>query len=571
MARMIPSRIPADTKSLAEKKLFYKLQDMDDTDDWTVLHSVGIADHPTQSQGEADFVVVIPNGGVFVLEVKGGGISYHDGMWKSTDRNGITYDIKDPVYEANEAMHAFVNYMQEKASPIETASHSLFGFGVVFPDSELHGKFAIPDLGDAQIADKSDLFDLKKYLIGLSRFWKEHKAPFVEIPDVSTCKKIVQLLRPEFDSHISMVHQIKTVERQIITLTERQQDVFDGLRDNERCLVRGGAGTGKTLIANNLARDMASQNKHVAFFCYNRQLAAYLQKHTEGDGISCCGSLTDYMVETLQRYSADPIDPEKEEDISLFYKELLPAMFTECFIENELEQFDYLIIDEAQDLMTEQYLDVLDIILCGGLDEGHWCMFMDADRQNIFHMGMSHEDIKQLLKERKVFYARFELKDNCRNSISIIKEIDNLFGSSTRYPAVEDKGVPVVKKIYKKDKDLAKMIVDTVNKLLTVEKVDPKNITILSPYRYQNSIAASISSEIPISDKHEPGKIFFSTIAAFKGLENSVIIIIDIADIRQERDVSHLYIGMTRAISVLYLFLSEKANRNIGKLKVEEK
>ena len=210
MAKMIPSRIPSDTKSSAEKKLFYKLQDMEGTDDWTVLHSVGIANHPTQSQGEADFVVVIPGSGIFVLEVKGGRISYHNGQWKSTDRSNVSYNIKNPVNEANEAMHAFANYIQEKIPAIEPASHVLFGFGTVFPDSEMHGVFSVPDLDDKQIADVNDLLDMKRYLADLSKFWRNRKPPFVEIPNVSDCKKIVQLLRPEFDSNISLLHQIKT-------------------------------------------------------------------------------------------------------------------------------------------------------------------------------------------------------------------------------------------------------------------------------------------------------------------------------------------------------------------------
>lgn len=568
MAKMIPSRVSADTKSNAEKKLFYKLQDMEGTEDWTVLHSVGIADHPTQSQGETDFVVIIPKGGIFVLEVKGGGISFHNGEWKSTDQEGTVHDIKDPVHEANNAMHALMQYMKEKASPIEPASHSLFGYGVVFPDSELHGKFSIPDIGDAQIADYSNIFDMKQYLTGLAKYCKERKPSFVEIPDASACKRIVQLLRPNFDSHISMAQQINTVEKQIITLTEKQQDVFEGLKDNERCLVRGSAGTGKTLLATNLTRDLAREGKRVAFFCYNRQLAEYLKQNTADDGITCCGSLTDYMLETLQTYSEESVAPDVSVNKDKYYKEILPSLFIDCFIENELQQFDFLVIDEAQDLMTEQYLDVLDILLSGGINDGNWCLFMDAERQNVFHMGMSYEDIKAILKGRRVFYAKFELRENCRNAISIIKELDNLFGSTTRYFEAEAKG-SVVRKTYRKDKDQAKLITSTVNKLLTEEELKPEQITILSPYRYENSVVALISSEIPVSNKHDPGKIFFSTIDAFKGLENSVIIITDISDIRWEKDISRMYVGMTRAMSALYIFLSESANRNLGKLKVK--
>ena len=566
MARMIPSRIADDTKSKAEIKLFYKMQDMEDTEDWTVMHSVAIADHPTQMQGEADFVVVIPNVGVFVLEVKGGGISYQEGKWKSTNQTG-TYDIKNPVSEANEAMHAFSDYVKSKTSPVEPESHSLFGFGVVFPDSYVHGQLSIPDLADAQIADKNDLLDMKKYLLGLAKFWKERKPSFVVLPDASASKKIVQLLRPNFSSHVSLLKQIESVERQTITLTENQQDIFDGLRDNERCLVRGGAGTGKTLIAINMARDLASEGKSVAFFCYNKQLADYLRINTDSDNISCCGSFTEYMDETLKQYSEIEIGHDLNVSISDYYSTILPALFPECFIEKELQQFDYLIIDEAQDLMTEHYLEVLDIILKGGLDDGSWYFFMDADRQNIFHQGMTYEDIKSLLKERKIFYARFELKDNCRNSISIIKEMDILFGSNTRYPEVEEKGAPVVKKIYKKDKEQAKMVTDTVNELIT-NGVKPESITILSPYRRENSVIARIAPDvIPVSEDHSPGKIYFSTIAGYKGLENSVIIITDISDFKWDKDISQFYIAMTRARSALYIMLSDSANRNLGKLR----
>ena len=145
--------------------------------------------------------------------------------------------------------------------------------------------------------------------------------------------------------------------------------------------------------------------------------------------------------------------------------------------------------------------------------------------------------------------------------------MDILFGSNTRYPEVEEKGAPVVKKIYKKDKDQAKMVTDTVNELIT-NGVKPESITILSPYRRENSVIARIAPDvIPVSEDHSPGKIYFSTIAGYKGLENSVIIITDISDFKWDKDISQFYIAMTRARSALYIMLSDSANRNLGKLR----
>ena len=44
-------------------------------------------------------------------------------------------------------------------------------------------------------------------------------------------------------------------------LTEQQQLVLDGLRDNRRLAVRGGAGTGKTMLALWQAVQLAREGK----------------------------------------------------------------------------------------------------------------------------------------------------------------------------------------------------------------------------------------------------------------------------------------------------------------------
>ena len=107
MPKMIPARMGENTKSAAEINLFLGFSAMPETENWTILHSVGIAKHPTQSQGEADFVVIIPEKGTFTLEVKGGRIYRERGIWYSQNRHGISNTIKDPIAEASDASQAF--------------------------------------------------------------------------------------------------------------------------------------------------------------------------------------------------------------------------------------------------------------------------------------------------------------------------------------------------------------------------------------------------------------------------------------------------------------------------------
>jgi hypothetical protein len=84
---MIPPRISPATRSGAERRLFEELGAVDLPQDWVCMHSVDLPDHLYKVCGELDFVVVGPRG-LYVLEVKGGGVSCDGGIWRFTDRWG---------------------------------------------------------------------------------------------------------------------------------------------------------------------------------------------------------------------------------------------------------------------------------------------------------------------------------------------------------------------------------------------------------------------------------------------------------------------------------------------------
>ena len=89
--RMIPSQ-PLGTGSKAEKRTFDRLRAAfsgSDQNAWFAMHSLSLPRHEYKRFGEIDFVVCGPEG-LFVLEVKGGGVSCHDGVWETTDRYGKT-------------------------------------------------------------------------------------------------------------------------------------------------------------------------------------------------------------------------------------------------------------------------------------------------------------------------------------------------------------------------------------------------------------------------------------------------------------------------------------------------
>ena len=564
MAKLIPTQISPDTKSNAERKVFRLFQNMPDTDEWCIIHSVALARHSTQSQGEADFVAVIPEMGVFVLEVKGGGISYQDGQWYSANRMGETYQIKNPVTEANEAMHSLQDFISKHGEG--NLGWSLFGFGIVFPDCTVHGQFAYPDLDDLQVADIDDMADLRGYMERLATFWRSRKNRKVFIPHKKDADAIIALLRPEHEFRVSLASQIRSVERQTLMLTDNQHDVFEGLLDNERCLVRGSAGTGKTLLAVACARHWSENGQRVGLFCYNTLLASWLQKNTADDTGIVCDGIYSFMESQVSSQLTDEYLLIRKNEPDRYYKDVLPALFEEALLEGTVKSFDCIVLDEAQDLLQTRILDLLDLLLKGGLRDGNWYFFMDAEKQNLYHSKLTYEEDIAILHERRIHHAKYHLRDNCRNSQAIIEKLDSIFGSNTLYRQMESRGAEVVIRSFRKSSDQIAYLQACLNTLFR-DGVEPDDITILSPVRISKSVTAELV-EYPVSTEFQnrKGQIFFSTIHSFKGLESPVAILTDFDQIDHTAQKNLLYVGMTRARSALYILLSDKARRQMDKM-----
>ena len=69
MIKMLPAEYDPKTPP-GEKRLFSLIKEQLAAENWTVLHSLGIAKHVTQMEGEADFLLVIPGKGILIIEVK---------------------------------------------------------------------------------------------------------------------------------------------------------------------------------------------------------------------------------------------------------------------------------------------------------------------------------------------------------------------------------------------------------------------------------------------------------------------------------------------------------------------
>lgn len=274
MAHMIPPALSDEIKSAAERRIFDLLRGDPETKDWIVLHSLGLSRHETKRYGELDFVILVPEGAIVCLEIKGGRISCRDGIWETLNRYDKPIRLKEsPFQQAQSGMFALRKIIEERAEDGKRLANLAFGYGVVLPDTDWNGGGT--DHESWQIFDRSFVGPISLYIKGIVANNADVAARFAR-PTARDVAQLRQFLRPDFESKISPIGQVERAESEQLRLTEEQYQFLDALEGNDRLVVEGAAGTGKTLLALEAARRAAAQGKRVLLLCYNRLLGQWI-------------------------------------------------------------------------------------------------------------------------------------------------------------------------------------------------------------------------------------------------------------------------------------------------------
>lgn len=517
---IIPSR-PYKTNSSAEYRLFKKLQESFSGDNsYIAFHSLNLTHHESKRFGEADFVILCRYG-LFVLEVKGGGVSYKDGHWFTINRDKDEFKIQDPFRQAEGALHA----LRDKIKENFPAHLSLpIGYGVILPDAAWN--IVGSEWSSKTICDSHKFRNIESWLRVFFRYWQAKPHNCAELTD-ETIKQLKAFIRPDFELIEPLHHRLDRLSNQAVTLTNDQYKYLDIVAANKRVLCSGGAGTGKTFLAAELARRLANENCNVVLVCKSSWLRYYLQSKIVNNNVT---------ISTIDSLTLD----RKRAGIDLY---------------------DVLLVDEGQDLFDFDSIDSIESNLVGGLEQGEWYIFHDVNNQSGLFVNTKIEILKLLESYSPV---RVPLVTNCRNTLSIIETVKSrlsldMGGKGTGHG-------PKVEFLFEDENQ--KPALQLEKKLVEILKsgVPAHSITILSslPYKQsnleyvQNKLRNQIIELDDYSIRNFPiENISFSEIKNFKGLENEVIFVIDLPEPCNETaaidKVLH-YVAMTRARALLCVF-----------------
>jgi hypothetical protein len=569
---MIPPYISPETPSNAEKRLFEALKAVELPDEYCCLHSVNLPDHLYKVAGELDFVIVGPRG-LYVLEVKGGRVSVSNGIWSFTNRWGETnHKVEGPFAQAESGMYSLRNRLLALVPEYEL-SQLVMGYGVVFPDCDFNVHSV--EWSAELVLDSQRLHSrgLLSYLKSLESYWhaKRHAAPNRTPPEV--LKKVIQAMRPDFELSKSLQAEVDEIDARLVRLTEEQYSRLDIIEHNPRILVEGGAGTGKSFLASELARRHSAEGERVLFVCLSPALAKFLATQNRSYSNVTVISVHDLMLDVVRKYGSLPAGYKPGMDITdPWYKEQLATSFEQAAGHlSEGELFDVLIIDEAQDILNLEYLTALGRMLRGGLERGKWRIFYDTFNQGpIF--GETDPDVLDLLTEYGQGNAKLHI--NCRNTNQIVMQTKMLTGADLGNKSTGP-GPAVTIKTFRDETEAVSLLQAHLEELWN-KQVPPSDITILSPRPYNQSSAYRLPDlwrkritplDALISLKFPTNGLTFSTIAWFKGLENRHIAVIDIDDLDSTPAArAMLYVGMSRARAVLWICMQEKLNARVQEL-----
>jgi hypothetical protein len=563
MARMIPELTKDQLRELpskAEANFYVACRDHL-PNDILVIHSAGWVYRDAGGrirEGEADFTLASPSTGILAVEVKGGGVKFDSltKRWSSVDGNGACHEIKDPFRQASNERHAIIDQLTGHPTWRQwKGKRFTIGHAVMLTNIDETKPLESPDRPKEIIGIGSDLGAMPAWFNRVMSFWRQKDddplgSSGVRLLEEVLCKSVA--VRPVLRTTID------AAERERIQLTAKQAKILRIIGGRKRAVISGGAGTGKTLIAVEKARQLMQTGGNVLFLCYNRPLADALASSIPSQDklhVMTFHQLCEHRVALARNQSKSDLFAEAE---AAYPGDSLKHRFDVQYpyalaLSNETltEKYDAIVVDEAQDFSDEYWFAIEELLR--DPKSGHLYIFIDQNQTLYKRHGNLPIDEEA-----------FSLAANCRNT-EPIHQAGYAYYKGEPVDSPELPGPPVIKSSFEDDARQAGAVAHRVRQWITEEKLDPEQITVLVAKQPKAALYELLSQQaLPGSVSwafEEHGRrrtVLVDTVKRFKGLEAEAVVLWVGDEVTDEEQWETLYVGTTRAKSLLCIVGSKR-------------
>jgi len=445
-------------------------------------------------------------------------------------------------------MHALLDIMKERSGGRLLKSDVVHGYAVVFPHMDYEGE-PPPHSDKAIIFSRRHLLHMDEAICTAYKSWTDE---YRSLNPEQYHIMLNDCLMPRFRMFRPIGPDIALISEKLLELTEHQAQVFEGLYIQDRVLVDGVAGSGKTFLAIQRALSFARCGKKTLFVCYNKELALWIRRQIENDPFaeefkhllkvinfhSLASELANLANMEFKPASGGSMD-------KVFWDEEVPDLLEQAVLSLELEsedvRYDALVVDEAQDFSLGWWYSLTESLLKD--PDSPIYAFIDPNQSLRKEVNMPPID----------FDARFRLTINCRNTRKIaaasasVLELDHAIYSKSPsgiHPRLLRAGTQQQQK---------GLILEELKRLIKKEGVSSDQIVIIGPSaKGKGSLADVVEVEgIPMITSAEVwqkgGGILVTTSRSFKGLEAEIVILYDLNTFGNLFNLKDLYVACTRA------------------------
>ena len=512
--------------------------------DSVVLANVRVAD--PHKDHEADLVVLMPESGVVVVEVKGSHVWVEGGVW-CIDR-GQGAERIDPVAQARDARYALRHYV-ESDPRWGSRGRVRWSHHVVLAHTDVDADFALPDLPRWQVSGRGDLAELGGRLYDTTWRWQRD----ARVPTRDDVDLILEILNGRFAPPRDAVALADDREGRTQRLTAEQASLLKVTRLLPRLEIRGGAGSGKTVLAMRQARDLASgrllgEKKRVAVVCYSYGLAIYLRRSLQAGPASKRPTFVGTFEDFGRRWG---ITDFGSRDDPTFWEVDLPRQMAEraAGLKHD-EKFDVIIVDEAQDFADDWWTPLLRSLR----DEETGGLYAYSDeRQRVFaRFGRPPVQLIPLV-----------LDHNLRNTRQIAQTFVPLAPTGMELRGGDGPQVTFVPA----GRDDALTTADDQVDVLFDEGWGTSDIALITlgqRHPVQTERQASLGQQGYWERFWDTDDIFYGHVLGFKGMERRAVVLCVNEDGTRDRASERLYVGLSRATDRLIVVGGPDAIRRMG-------
>jgi hypothetical protein len=468
---------------------------------------------------EIDVLLMHEKYGFLALEVKDGPVRIVNGEWY---RKKEHFKVS-PIRQAQNAAFELRDQIRETASLLK---HVHIPYAAVFPEVvKLDGQ--LPPSCTEEMLFLNPVFENIEQLVTNCINKSGHR----QYLSSQKIEEFFRIVLPTVDFVWDPEARRRYSEDAMTRISDEQVRALRSLDINDRVLVSGVAGSGKTRLALWWANQSARAGRSTFLTCYNDPLSRYLASASVPYPTLTVGP----FLRAVSQFPGIPQleEPDDPEERDIFWNSQMIEHLQSHAADSQMK-FETIVIDERQDF-NDEWMEIIEKLL---VDENSKILCVADQNQDLYDRGF-------FMPEGGSPWALAELRINCRNTREIATFVQRFGGGMSASASLD--GDPVKFVAANNEDELVNAVLAEVRVAQLALGSKLSEVVVITGTSAERDLFYNLdSSQFAFSKWEERAEnlVACETVKRAKGIEAGHVIF---ATLNQEIKKNEIYVGASRA------------------------